>query len=107
MDFVERERTPEWIAAQGIQSHITGLSLTNAVESLEDLGVQRSRTAVHDRVQSFACWHTAPNHPSDRQRRQRRGVGCGLEHHSVAVLADDRVGECGVGGRNQSPCLAH
>jgi len=51
LDFVERERTPEWIMAQGIQSHIAGLSLSNTVELLADLGVQRSRKAVHDWVQ--------------------------------------------------------
>jgi len=48
LDFVERERTPEWIMARGIHSHIAGLSLSNTVELLEDLGVQRSRKAVHD-----------------------------------------------------------
>ena len=51
LDFVERERTPEWIMARGIQSRIAGLSLSNTVELLEDLGVQRSRKAVHDWVQ--------------------------------------------------------
>ena len=51
LDFVERERTPEWVMAQGIQSHIAGLSLSNTVELLADLGVQRSRKAVHDWVQ--------------------------------------------------------
>ena len=51
LDFVERERTPEWVMAQGIQSHISGLSLSNTVELLADLGVQRSRKAVHDWIQ--------------------------------------------------------
>jgi len=51
LDFVERERTPEWVMAQGIQSHIAGLSLSNTVELLADLGVQRSRKAIHDWVQ--------------------------------------------------------
>jgi len=51
LDFVERERTPESAMALGIQSHVAGLSLSNTVELLEDLGVQRSRKAVHDWVQ--------------------------------------------------------
>jgi len=37
--------------SHGIQSHIAGLSLSNTVELLADLGVQRSRKAVHDWVQ--------------------------------------------------------
>ena len=51
LDFVERERTPEPAMALGIQSHVAGLSLSNTVELLEQLGVQRSRKAVHDWVQ--------------------------------------------------------
>jgi putative transposase len=51
LDFVERERTPEPAMALGIQAHVAGLSLSNTVELLEDLGVHRSRKAVHDWVQ--------------------------------------------------------
>ena len=51
LDFVERERTPEPAMALGIQSHVAGLSLSNTVELLESLGVQRSRKAIHDWVQ--------------------------------------------------------
>jgi len=51
LDFVERERTPEPAMALGIQSHVAGLSLSNTVELLEDLGVHRSRKAIHDWVQ--------------------------------------------------------
>ena len=51
LDFVERERTPQSAMALGIQSHVAGLSLSNTVELLEDLGVQRSRKAIHDWVQ--------------------------------------------------------
>jgi len=50
-DFVERERTPEPAMAQGIQSHGAGLSLSNTTDLLEDLGVERSRKAVHYWVQ--------------------------------------------------------
>ena len=51
LDFVERERTPEPAMALGIQSHVAGLSLSNTVELLDNLGVDRSRKAVHDWVQ--------------------------------------------------------
>ncbi len=51
LDFVERERTPEPATALGNQAHVAGISLSNTVELLEDLGVQRSREAVHDWVQ--------------------------------------------------------
>jgi putative transposase len=50
LEFVERERTPEPAMALGIQSHVAGLSLSNTVELLEDLGVQRSRKAIHEWV---------------------------------------------------------
>ena len=51
LDFVERERTPEPAMALGIQAHVAGLSLSNTVDLLDALGVQRSRKAVHDWVQ--------------------------------------------------------
>ena len=51
LDFVERERTPEPAMALGIQAHVAGLSLSNTVELLDALGVQRSRKAIHDWVQ--------------------------------------------------------
>ncbi|MBO4248984.1 IS6 family transposase (plasmid) [Halomicrobium sp. IBSBa] len=51
LDFMERERTPEPAMALGIQSHLAGLSLSNTVDLLEALGVQRSRKAIHDWVQ--------------------------------------------------------
>ena len=50
LDFVERERTPEPIIEMGIQLHLAGLSLSNTKQRLEKLGVQRSRTAIHDWV---------------------------------------------------------
>jgi len=37
--------------ALGVQSHVAGLSLSNTVELLDSLGVQRSRKAIHDWVQ--------------------------------------------------------
>lgn len=48
--FVERERTPEFAIQVGIQLHLGGLSLSNTKQHLENLGVERSRTAIHDWV---------------------------------------------------------
>ncbi|MDS0261960.1 IS6 family transposase [Haloarcula sp. S1CR25-12] len=51
LDFVERERTPERAMKLGIQMHVAGLSLSNTISVLDNLGVNRSRKAVHDWVQ--------------------------------------------------------
>ena len=50
LDFMKRERTPEQAVKLGIQMHVAGLSLSNTVSVLENLGVERSRKAVHDWV---------------------------------------------------------
>ncbi|WP_246988309.1 IS6 family transposase [Halorientalis marina] len=51
LDFVERERTPQHAMWLGIQMHVAGLSLSNTISVLDNLGVQRSGKAVHDWVQ--------------------------------------------------------
>lgn len=51
LEFVERERTPRELIETGIRYHLAGLSLSNTVTLLEDLGVERSRVAVHNWVQ--------------------------------------------------------
>jgi len=51
LDFVERKRTPERAMKLGIQMHVAGLSLSNTISVLDNLGVQHSRKAVHDWVQ--------------------------------------------------------
>ena len=50
LEFVERQRTPEFAIQVGIQLHLAGLSLSNTKQYLERLGVERSRTAIHDWV---------------------------------------------------------
>jgi putative transposase len=50
LEFVERQRTPEFAIEVGIQLHLAGLSLSNTKQHLERLGVERSRTAIHDWV---------------------------------------------------------
>ena len=51
LEFVERERTPEFAIQVGIQLHLAGLSLSNTKQHLDRLGVERSRTAIHNWVQ--------------------------------------------------------
>jgi transposase-like protein len=65
LEFVERERTPEPAIEVGIQLHLAGVSLSNTKQYLEMLGVERSRTAIHDWVQKADLQPTSeadPNH---------------------------------------------
>ena len=59
LDFMKRERTPQQAVELGIQMHVAGLSLSNTTSVLEELGVERSRKAVHDWV------HKADLQPDD------------------------------------------
>jgi len=59
LGFMERERTPHQAVELGIQMHVAGLSLSNTTSVLEELGVKRSRKAVHDWV------HKADLQPDD------------------------------------------
>ena len=45
--FVERKRIPEWAIQVGIRCHLTGISLRDASQFLDDLGVDRSHIAIH------------------------------------------------------------
>jgi putative transposase len=51
LDFVERQRTPEYAMKLGIQLQLAGLSLRNTVSILKDLGVERSPKAIQGWVQ--------------------------------------------------------
>ncbi len=48
---MEREQTPREIIETGIQLHLAGLSLSNTKQYVEKLGVERSRTAIHNWIQ--------------------------------------------------------
>jgi putative transposase len=50
LEFVERQRVPEFVIQVGIQLYIAGLLLSNTKQYLEKLGVERSQTAIHDWV---------------------------------------------------------
>jgi transposase-like protein len=65
LGFVERERTPHQIIEVGIQLHLADLSLSNTKQFLENLDVERSRTAIHNWVQKADLQPTTevePNH---------------------------------------------
>ena len=51
LSFVERERTPRQLIEVSIQLHLADLSLSDTRQHLEKLGVKRSCTAIHNRVQ--------------------------------------------------------
>jgi len=50
LSFVERQRTPGWAIQVGIRCHLAGMSLRDASQHLEQLGVSRSHVAIHDWV---------------------------------------------------------
>jgi transposase-like protein len=50
LSFVERRRTPEWAIQVGIRCHLAGMSLRDASQFLDELGVQRSHVAIHNWV---------------------------------------------------------
>ena len=47
---MERRRTPEWAIQVGIRCHLAGMSLRDASQFLDELGVNRSHVAIHDWV---------------------------------------------------------
>ena len=50
LSFVERRRIPDWAIQVGIRYHLAGMSLRDASQFLDELGVQRSHVAVHEWV---------------------------------------------------------
>jgi len=64
LEFVERERTPQHAIKVGIQLHLAGLSLSNTKQALEKLGVERSRTAIHNWVQKADLQPTSDTVPN-------------------------------------------
>jgi len=51
LGFVEREATPEPAMKLGIRLHLAELSLSNTILILDNLGVERCRSTVHNWVQ--------------------------------------------------------
>ena len=65
LEFVQREQTPKRIIELGTQLHLAGLSLSNTKQYIERLGVEWSRTAIHNWMQKTDVQLTsdaAPDH---------------------------------------------
>ncbi len=65
LDFVEREATPEPLMKLSIHLHAAGLSLSDTVSVLEQFGVERCRSTIHNWVQKADLQPTdgkEPNH---------------------------------------------
>ena len=63
LDFIERKRTPGRIVEVDIQLYLAVLSLLNTKQYLERLGVERSRTAIHNWVQKAELQPTSDATP--------------------------------------------
>ena len=50
LSFVERQRTPEWAIEVGTRCHLADMSLRDASQFLDKLGVDRSHVAIHEWV---------------------------------------------------------
>ena len=87
LDFVERERTPRPIVEKGIRHHLAGLSLSNTVVLLEDLGVERSRTAVHNWVQKADLQPAAGESP-DRVAVDQKAIRINDEQYWLYAAVD-------------------
>ena len=48
LDFVERETTPKEMMELAIHLHLVGLSLSDTVSGIDNLGVYRTRSTVHN-----------------------------------------------------------
>jgi putative transposase len=87
LEFVERERTPREIIEKGIRHHLAGLSLSNTVILLEELGVQRSRVAVHNWVQK-ADLQPADGESPDRVAVDQKAIRINDEQYWLYAAVD-------------------
>ena len=79
LGFVEREATPEQFMKLGIQFHLRGLSLSNTVSILDEFGVDRARSTVHNWV-----------HKADLQPEEGRNPDHVAVDETVIQLNDER-----------------
>ena len=87
LSFVERERTPHEIIEKGIRYHLAGLSLSNTVILLDDLGVKRSRVAVHNWVQKANLQPAGGEHP-DRVAVDQKAIRINDEQYWLYTAVD-------------------
>ena len=87
LSFVERERTPREVIEKGIRHHLAGLSLSNTVTLLEDLGVERSRVAIHNWVQKADLQPAGAESP-DRVAVDQKAIHINDEQYWLYAAVD-------------------
>ena len=87
LSFVERERTPREVIEKGIRHHLAGLSLSNTVTLLDDLGVERSRVAIHNWVQK-ADLQPAGGESPDRVAVDQKAIHINDEQYWLYAAVD-------------------
>ncbi|MBZ6496935.1 hypothetical protein KWG76_18730 [Haloterrigena longa] len=63
LDFVEREVTPRELMQLSTQLQLRGLSLSNTISTLENFGVERARSTIHNWVQKADLQPTGGKQP--------------------------------------------
>ena len=92
LDFVERERTPRRVIEVGIRLHLGGLSLSNTKRELERLGVERSRTAIHNWVQKADLQPTG-THASNQIAVDETVIRLNGERHWLYAAVDPETND--------------
>jgi putative transposase len=92
LEFVECERTPGPIVEIRIQLHLGGLSLSNTKQVLERLGVERSRTAIHNWVQKADLQPTG-THASNQIAVDETVIRVGDERYWLYAAVDPETNE--------------
>ena len=87
LSFVERERTPREVIEKGIRHHLAGLSLSNTVTLLEDLGVECSRVAIHNWVQKVDLQPAGGESP-DRVAVDQKAIHINDEQYWLYAAVD-------------------
>jgi transposase-like protein len=100
LEFVERERTPEQIVELGIQLHLAGLSLSNTKQYLERLGVERTRTAIHNWVQK-ADLQPAGDGAPNQTAVDETVIRINDERHRLYAAVDPQTNEFLVDGAHR------
>ena len=90
LGFVERERTPREMVEKGVRHHLAGLSLSNTIIFLEELGVRRSRVAVHNWVQK-ADLQPADGESPDRVAVDQKAIQINDKQYWLYAAADPQT----------------
>jgi len=89
---MKRERTPEEIVEVGIQLYLAELSLSNTKQYLETLGVQRSRTAIHNWIQKADLQPTGTR-SSNYVALDETVIQLGTERYWLYAAVDPKTNE--------------